>query len=184
MFNCFSNRSYVHTIGWTINGKTEYSKEEREIVIHSDISSTSANSTLTIAGLPHNNDTRIACTVAIEGPSSEVAIQTQEVIFTVYEVPPVSNIAILDNQAIGLNELVTVEWTRPSCVPENYTYLVTVNNGTDVIKCNTTIDSQYSVEVSPCYNYSIDVMVVDTYRPQFNSSVTTVEIPVAGDRSL
>ena len=155
-FYCESDRDDVVVIAWLIDGNsniTDEMKQTREITINNDNS-------LSIMGLPDNNGISIGCQVVTSSPPYT---ETVSAIFTVTDIPPVENLSIVFN-----NDIMTSTWSRPSCVPVNYSYHVNINNDT-LIVTNTTL--QYPV--SSCLNYTVSVTVIDTEQPQYHSDTVT-----------
>ena len=151
-FYCESNRSDVVAIGWLIgtNIVTEQIKETHAITINND-------SSLSIMGLPINNNIRIGCIIAVSTPPY---VETMSATFTVIEIPSVKNLNVVIN-----NDIMTCTWSQPSCVPVNYGYHVNINNESLMVTNTTTI--QYPV--ASCQSYTVSVTVMDTTQPQYPS---------------
>ena len=181
IFICETNRSDVFDISWIIEGNTEWNEEERGTTIDLHSESAVTVSRLSITGLPINNGTLVGCIVVVSSPK---AIESKVATFTVYEIPPVEDLKILDTPSYleYPEELVTLAWNKPSCLPAEYVYNITIHNGTGMIYTNTTTDLQLSLKLSPCYNYTIGVMIIGvTFQSQYSSSVISVEKPKTGN---
>ena len=143
-------------MNWLIgtNGITEQDKEIHGIIINNDNS-------LSIVGLPINNGITIGCSI---GVSTYPYQETKGATFTVTDPSPIHNLTIVFN-----NDIMTVTWSQPSCVPVNYSYHVTINNESLIVTNTTTI--QYTV--SYCQSYNVSVTVMDTIQPQYQSDTVT-----------
>ena len=178
IFTCGTNRSDLFKISWTIEGNTEWNEEERGTTIDLHSESAVTVSRLSITGLPINNGTIIGCIVVVSSP---ITTKSMLATFTVHEIPPVKDLKILDIHLEYPEELVTLAWNKSSCLPAEYVYDVTVHNGTGMIHTNTT-DLQLSLKLSPCYNYTINVMIIGfTFQSQYSSSVISVEKSITGN---
>ena len=179
IFTCGTNRSDIFDISWIIEGKTEWNEEERGTTIDLHSESAVTVSRLSISGLPINNGTQVGCIVVVISPK---AIETKAATFTVHEIPGVEDLKILDISYLEYpEELVTFSWNKPSCLPAEYVYNITVHNGTGMIYTNTT-DLQLSLKLSPCYNYTINVIIIGvTFHSQYSSSVTSIEKSITGN---
>ncbi len=135
---------------------TEQDKETRGITIGNDDS-------LSIMGLPINNDIRIGCTIVVSTPPFT---ESTSGIFTVTDPFPISNLTIIVEFK---NDIMTCTWLQPSCVPVNHVYHVDINNESLIVTNTTTI--QYTV--SFCQSYTVSVTVMDTTQPQYQSETVT-----------
>ena len=159
-FHCESNRSDVLAIAWLINSIsiTEQVKQTREITINNDNS-------LSIIGLPDNNDILIGCTVVTSLPPYA---ETMGATFTVTDIPPVENMTIEFN-----NDDALITWSPPSCIPVDHLYTVSITNDTTTVNDNTT-ELYYTIPVSPCSsNYTVTVTVIDVEFTQYQSIPTS-----------
>ena len=162
-FYCESDRNDTLTIDWLINSNsiTEQDKETHGITINNDNS-------LSIIGLPINNDITIGCTIVVSTPSLQ--FETKGATFTVTEIPSVNNVDIEFNDT-----LMFITWSPPSCVPVNHSYIVTITNDSTTVT-NTTTELYYTIPVSPCSsNYTVNITVIDVgFTPQ-HQSIPTIE---------
>ena len=173
--SCGVDRSNVLALHWTINGFTmsEEEQEKRQMSVDSVIINEYGVSNISITGLPINNGIVIGCTVVI---SSYPYVETKSALFTVSDVPPVTDLSIKFNT---LNTQMNISWTEPSCLPVNYGYVISIDNESGIIEYTTT-DLQYTVDVTPCNHYTCNVTVVDIGPTQFQSSISSIHKTAEG----
>ncbi len=165
-FYCESDRNDTLTIDWLINSNsiTEQDKETHGITIN--------NNSLSILGLPINNDITIGCTIAVNTPPYS---ETKSATFTVIEIPSVNNVTVVFNDTI-----MSITWSPPSCVPVNHSYIVTITNDSTTVT-NTTTELYYTILVSPCSsNYTVSITVIDVGFTQYQSIPTIEYIIIQG----
>ena len=167
-FYCESNREDIATLQWHINGFT-ISQQEREMRRITTITNESANSTLSIAGLPVNNGVTIDCIVVTKSFLADTALAT----LTLTNIPPVDDIFIVFSEYP--EQIMTVTWSPPSCIPVNYTYIVTVIISDNTTVTDNTTDTQYTMEISQCSaNYTVSVIVKDIGYTDYQSNGVNV----------
>ena len=146
---------------------------ERGLSIETVFADDYTSSNISITGLSINNGTHVKCYVGVK---SLPYVESKSALFTVSDVPPVSDLNIKFNtQNIQMN----ISWTEPSCLPVNYSYVISIENESDIIEYTTT-DVQYTVDVTPCNHYTCNVTVVDIGLTQYESSVSSVQKTAEG----
>ena len=137
---------------WHIDGSsvTDQDLVERGLSIETVFADDYTSSNISITGLSINNGTHVKCYVGVK---SLPYVESKSALFTVSDVPPVSDLNIKFNtQNIQMN----ISWTEPSCLPVNYSYVISIENESDIIEYTTT-DVQYTVDVTPCNHYTCNV---------------------------
>ena len=169
--SCGSIRNDVVHFGWSIDGSsvTDQDLMKRGLSIETFFTS----SKISIIGLYINNGILVGCTVVVKSPPY---LESKSALFTVSDLPPVSNLNIKFNtQNIQMN----ISWTEPSCLPVNYSYVISIDNESGIIEYTTT-DLQYTVDVIPCDHYTCNVTVIDIGLTQYESSVSSIKRTAEG----
>ena len=100
-------------------------------------------------------------------------LESKSALFTVSDLPPVTDLSILTLNLILRNIQMNISWTEPSCLPVNYSYVISIDNESGIIEYTTT-DLQYTVDVIPCDHYTCNVTVIDIGLTQYESSVSSI----------
>ena len=173
--SCGSDRNVAY-IQWYIDGNffiDHLELVERGLSIETAFADNDTCSKISITGLSINNGIVIGCIVWI---SSHPYYEIKSATFTVSDVPPVTNLGIKLNT---LNTQMNISWTESSCLPVNYSYVISIDNESDITEYTTT-DLQYTVDVTPCNIYTCNVTVVDIGLTQFQSSVSSIQRTAEG----
>ena len=131
------------------------------------------SSNISITGLSINNGIYVGCTVVVKSPPY---LESKSALFTVSDIPPINDLSIKFNT---LNTQMNISWTEPSCLPVNYSYVISIDNESDIIEYTTT-DLQYTVDVTPCNHYTCNVTVIDIGLTQYESSVSSIQKTAEG----
>ena len=169
--SCGSIRNDV-TLHWTIDGSSLTNQDIMKRGLSIETVFTSSN--ISITGLSINNGILVGCTVVVSSPPY---LESKSALFTVSDVPPINDLGIKFNT---LNTQMNISWTKLSCLPVNYSYVISIENESDIIAEYKTTDLQYTVDVIPCNHYTCNVTVVDIGLTQYESSVSSIQRTAEG----
>ena len=169
--SCESDRNDVVYLVWLIDGSsvTDQDLVERGLSIETVFTS----SNISITGLSINNGIHVGCTVVVKSPPY---LESKSVLFTVSDIPPINDLSIEFNT---LNTQMNISWTEPSCLPVNYSYVISIDNESDIIEYTTT-DLQYTADVIPCNHYTYNVTIINIGLTQYESSVSSIQRTAEG----
>ena len=170
-FYCGSNRTDTIRIFWIVlkNGTTlnDYEMKVRKI-LPAEYTTGSDFTTLSILGLPINDNLLIICNMITNDSTADTASATFNV---APALPPIKDLNVRFEE-----NLMICSWTPPDCLPQNYTYVL-VSNDTVTVSTSNTTEPEYTMQnVSSCTNYTVSVTVIDTGSTEEYESVPTTVI--------